>query len=176
MKLFALSIFSLFLVLQGFKPADPVIKKADKAMAKYYDTKGLRKEFITIPQEINQEVPSDFSEGTFFKIYADQEHLGYGFIGNAPSKTADFDYLVLFTPDLIIAKSKVLIYREEYGGEISSKRWLKQFDGKNAQSGELRYNQEIIPISGATISVRSMTKAVNELLGSLKYLQQNKVL
>lgn len=176
MKLFALTICSLLLVLQGFKPTDPVLKKADKVMSKYYDSDALRKEFVTIPQEINEKVPADFSEGTFFKIYTGQEHLGFGFLGNAPSKTADYDYLVLFTTDLIIAKSKVLIYREEYGGEIGSKRWLKQFDGKNAASGELRYNQEIIPISGATISVRSMTKAINELLASLKYLQENQVL
>lgn len=172
MKLFAFVFFAITLILQGFAPTDKVMQKADKVMAKYYESDALRKEFIVIPHEINTEVPADFSQNAFFKIFEGDAFLGYGFIGNAPSKTADFDYLVLFNSELIIAKSKVLIYREEYGGEISSKRWLKQFNGKDSQSGELRYNQEIIPISGATISVRSMTKAINQLLSSLKYLQE----
>ena len=102
--------------------------------------------------------------------------LGYGYIGNAPSKTASFDYLVLFDENFIITKSKVLIYREEYGGEIGSKRWLRQFTGKTTTSAELKYNENIIPISGATISVRSMTRAMNELLQSIAILQELKAL
>ena len=60
------------------------------------------------------------------------EVLGYAFIDKAPSKTDEFDYLVLFDENLIIKKAKVLMYREDYGGEIGSRRWLKQFIGKNA--------------------------------------------
>jgi Na+-transporting NADH:ubiquinone oxidoreductase subunit NqrC len=54
-----------------------------------------------------------------------------------------------------------LIYRENYGGEIGSKRWLKQFIGmtepKNYVDG----------ISGATISVNSMKYSINKLIKSL---------
>ena len=66
----------------------------------------------------------------------------------------------------------MLIYREEYGGEIGSKRWLKQFIGASSKSEELVYNTDIIPIAGATISVRTMTKAMNDLLKSISILQQ----
>ena len=72
-------------------------------------------------------------------------------------------------------KSKVLIYREEYGGEIGSKRWLKQFNGKSGES-EIKFPQDITPISGATISVRSMTNAINDVLQSIRTLQENKIL
>jgi len=69
----------------------------------------------------------------------------------------------------------VLIYREEYGGEIGSKRWLKQFIGKT-KTDDLRYGDNIINISGATISVRSMTSAMNNLLLSLKTLSEKGIL
>lgn len=151
---------------------EKVGKKADKVIEKFYETTDFRKEAIVISKDANAFTPSEFSNENLFRITSNKGLLGYGYIGNAPSKTATFDYLVLFDKDFIITKSKVLIYREEYGGEIGSKRWLEQFEGKGYTSGELRYNQEIIPISGATISVRSMTKAMNDLLKSIEDLHQ----
>jgi len=68
-----------------------------------------------------------------------------------------------------------LIYREDYGGEIGSKRWLKQFIGKKP-SDKLRYEEDIIAISGATISANSMTNAMNQFLQNLEILQTNNVL
>ena len=72
-------------------------------------------------------------------------------------------------------KTKVLVYREDYGGEIGSKRWLKQFIGKT-QHDELRYGDNIVAISGATISVRSMTHAMNNILASLKIIHEKNIL
>ncbi|MAP55235.1 FMN-binding protein [Altibacter sp.] len=164
------------LLLSAFTIPSNVEKKADKVMEKFFDTDIIRKETITISEADQEKVPSRFSEENLFKVFVNNTFAGYGYIGNAPSKTATFDYLVLFDKQFIITKSKVLIYREEYGGEIGSKRWLQQFDGVAAGAKELRYNQEIIPISGATISVRNMTKAVNDLLQSISILQkQNKL-
>jgi Na+-translocating ferredoxin:NAD+ oxidoreductase RnfG subunit len=75
-----------------------------------------------------------------------------------------------------ITRTKVLIYHEEYGGEIGSKRWLKQFEGADVNHEEMVYNAGIIPISGATISAKSMTRAINDLLSSIKFLQISKIL
>ena len=96
--------------------------------------------------------------------------LGYAFVDQAPSKTAKFDYLVIFDSDLKIINSKVLIYREEYGGEIGSKRWLKQFLGKTG-SDRVDTKKNIDAIAGATISVRSMTKSMDNLLQTIGILQ-----
>jgi len=171
----------LFLFLIGITTAsfiipDKILKKADKVIAKFYETENFTKEFIEISSEINSETTSDFSNKNLFKIILEEKLLGYGYIGSAASKAADFDYLVLFDKDFIITKSKVLVYREEYGGEIGSKRWLKQFIGKSSTSEELIYGENIVPISGATISVRSMTKAINNLLISIGKLQKLKAL
>ena len=166
-------VFLTLLFCSSFSVPEKVLKKADKVIAKFYGIESFNKEIITIPDTLDTETETDFNNGNFFKIKNNDSFLGYGYIGNAPSKTATFDYLVLFDKDFVITKSKVLIYREEYGGEIGSKRWLKQFQGASLSTQELKYNQDIIPISGATISVRSMTRAMNNLLKCLGKLQAN---
>jgi len=169
-KLFCITCMALFFM--GFSIPDRTQKKANKVIEKFYDIEHFSKKIVDIAASGNEETIAEFGEGNLFKIEVDETVLGYGYIGNAPSKTATFDYLVLFDINFTVTKSKVLIYREEYGGEIGSKRWLKQFNGKSSTSEEMIYNQNIIPISGATISVRSMTKAMNELLQSIGKLQE----
>ena len=171
-----LLITVLAFVFSAFVIPEKIAKKADKAIAKFYEIENFSKTPLTISDILNSKTPSDFSKENLFKIEAKGSFLGYGYVGNAPSKTATFDYIVLFDKDFIITKSKVLVYREEYGGEIGSNRWLRQFEGSKAGTKELKYQEDIIPISGATISVRSMTKAVNELLESIATLQAKKAL
>lgn len=167
-------LFSCFCL--SINAQNKTVKKADKVIAKFYELDDFSKEPYNISSELNALTEAEFAKGNLFKIYSKTDLLGIGYIGNAKSKTASFDYLILFDSNFIIAKSKVLIYREEYGGEIGSKRWLKQFEGKSYESPALNFQGDIIPISGATISVRSMTKAINELLQSLAFLQQKNVL
>jgi len=171
-----LPIFIIAVFCTAFSIPEKIIKKADKVIGKFYQIKGFDKELIMVDESSNAETPSEFSDENFFRILSNETLLGYGYIGKAPAKTTDFDFLVLFDKDFIITKSKVLVYREEYGGEIGSKRWLKQFIGTVAGAKELEYNQDIIPISGATISVQSMTRAMNDLLKSIAVLQKKSLL
>ncbi|AVI51479.1 FMN-binding protein [Pukyongia salina] len=166
-----LLVSGLVIFLMAFSVPEKVMKKAEKVIEKQLQTDDFTTEFISIPEAINKQTASHFGDDNFFRIKIGNTTTGYGYIGNAPSKTATFDYLVLFDSNFIITKSSVLIYREEYGGEIGSKRWLNQFLGKSYQTPELKYREDIIPISGATISVRSMTRAMNDLLQSLGTLQ-----
>jgi hypothetical protein len=154
-----------------FEIPEKVLKKAEKEIDKFYGISDFTKEEIVISATDESNTPADFSSGNLFHILSKDGELGYGYIGNAPSKTATFDYLVLFDKNWIITKTIVLIYREEYGGEIGSKRWLEQFTGGSSEIIPIKYVEDIIPISGATISAQSMTRAVNELLQSIKYLK-----
>ena len=101
------------------------------------------------------------------EIKVDNELLGYAFLGTAPSKTDTFEYLILFDPSFTIKKASVLIYREDYGGEIASKRWLSQFVKKQSNQAFV-FGSNISAISGATISVQSMTASVNHVFAALK--------
>ena len=77
--------------------------------------------------------------------------------------------------DLIVSKVKILIYREDHGAEVGSKRWLNQFRGR--EKGEnLAYQKDIAAISGATISVNSLTDAVNDILTYLTSLKNQGVI
>ncbi len=150
-------------------------KKVNKEIRAVYQIEDFELSPIVISSEITKTLPSTFDANNFFRIKTEQRDLGYAYLAKAPSKTDEFDYLVLFDKDLIIVKSKVLIYREDYGGEIGSRRWLKQFIGKS-QNDELKYGDNIAAISGATISVRSMTLAINNLLRSIKILHDKKII
>ncbi len=150
-------------------------KKIDKEIKAAFNVEAYSYNTISISSEITNKLPSTFNNNNFLEIKTDANRLGYAYMGKAPSKTDEFDYLVLLDENLIILKTKVLAYREDYGGEIGSKRWLKQFIGKS-QNDNLRYGDNIVAISGATISVRSMTNAINNLLKSIKLLHIKEIL
>lgn len=150
-------------------------KKVDKEIKSTYKIESFEFNAIILSTEITKSLPATFGPNNLFEIKSDHTLLGYAYVAKAPSKTDQFDYLVLLDTELIVLKTKVLIYREDYGSEIGSKRWLKQFIGKT-QHDDLRYGDNIVAISGATISVRSMTHAMNNFLVSLKILHEKNIL
>ena len=97
-------LFFIGIISTAFIIPDKIVKKADKEIAKFYDNDNFKKEIIQISEEMNLKTSSEFGEDNLFKIISGGEFLGYGYIGNALSKTADFDYLVLFDKDFIITK------------------------------------------------------------------------
>jgi hypothetical protein len=64
-----------------------------------------------------------------------------------------------FDCDGRVTRVEVVAYREPYGEGIRSKRFRKQFVGKEAASG-FKPGHDIDVISGATLSARAMAKAV----------------
>tara|TARA_R110002051_G_scaffold107616_2_gene180487 strand:- start:36000 stop:36527 length:528 start_codon:yes stop_codon:yes gene_type:complete len=175
MNLKPLLLVVLSLLLFGFTIPKKLEKKVDKVISTYFESEAFSKELLVIDSSITDELPAEFTEN-LFAVKNKNALMGYVYIGNAPSKTATFDYLILFDKDFVVMKSKVLIYREEYGGEIGSKRWLKQFIGTSSASETLIPTKNISAISGATISVRSMTNAVNDVLKSIGILQERKAI
>ena len=130
---------------------------------------------VVIPEGLNDGLPVKMTSDNFFVVSQGANEMGYVFVDQASSKTAKFDYMVVFDEELKVIHSKVLIYREEYGGEIGSKRWLKQFLGMSG-GDRVSHETNIDGISGATISVRSMTNSMDNLLQSIGILQENKAL
>ena len=156
--------FILFFISFQLTAQSPrLLKKATKLIEKTYAVNDVQLEY--------KEFQTKSVVGNFYKITDTDKLLGFAFLGTAPSKTDTFEYLVVFDQSLIIKKVNVLVYREDYGGEIGSNRWLKQFVGK-ARSTELTVGKNIAAISGATISVYSMTNAVNQLLSEMNQFEQ----
>lgn len=169
-------IIALFsLVFFGFGIPKNVQKKMDREVEEVFETENYTMQPISVNKALNEQLPTKITTENFFKIKQGNTLLGYAFIDQAPSKTAQFDFLILFNPQLEIIHSKVLIYREEYGGEIGSRRWLEQFLGKSGND-RVSHESNIDGISGATISVRSMTNAIDDLLQTIGKLKANQVL
>jgi Na+-translocating ferredoxin:NAD+ oxidoreductase RnfG subunit len=159
----------------GFGLPKNIEKKVVKEVEKTFEVTNVSFKSVSVDSELNSTLPSKINEDNFNAIYKNNELLGYVFVDQAPSKTAKFDYLVVFNLKLKVIRSKVLVYREEYGGEIGSKRWLKQFLGKTG-TDRVDHESNIDGISGATISVRSMTNAMDNLLQTIGILQGNNIL
>ena len=128
-------------------------KRADKVLRKYWEDEEYNLTRVMLSGTDQPELYS-VQQGNS-KPYA------FVLFAEAMGKVDTFTYLIIFKPDGIIEKVSVLLYRENYGGEIASKRFLKQFAGK---SGGLNmvYSQDIDGISGATISVQAITRSVRE--------------
>ena len=169
-----LLVFPLLFGFSSIELTKSVKKRVEKEIKITFNVEGVFLKELVIDSETNSKLKTKIIKDNLFQIIKDQKLIGYAYIGKAPSKTDDFDYLVLFDTALIIKKSKLLVYREDYGAEIGSKRWLKQFIGLNSSS-TIQYGNEIVPISGATISARSMTVAINNLLQSIAVLQQENI-
>ena len=171
---YLLLILIISTVLLSFTLPSRLEKKVKKEIKKTFKVENFQLVSINVSTEVNLKLSKEI-KNQLFKIEKDSTLIGYAYIDKAPSKTDEFDYLILLNKDLIVAKTKILIYREDYGGEIGSKRWLKQFIGKKA-TDKLIYQDNVMAISGATISAHSMTNAMNQFLQNLEILHSNKIL
>lgn len=122
-------------------------KRTYKELYKYYDEEVLI-------EQTDVQVPN----GKLYNILGKEDRV---YIGFSPSKFDNFDFMVLLDKSNKVKLVRVLVYRENYGSEIGSKRWLKQFIGMTEPK------QFVDAISGATISVNSMKYSVNKLINKL---------
>jgi len=165
----------LSIVLLGFGQSNKIEALIQKEIKEVFTLKTYTKQPIAVSDELNDILPLKITETNFFKIKSNNTFLGYYYLGHAYGKVANFDFIVIFDKDLIVSKVKILIYREDHGGEVGSKRWLKQFIGK-ITTDNLIYQKNIAAISGATISAKSMVNEVNKLLRTMDILNNKKQL
>lgn len=148
--------------------------KLDKVLKEQFNGSFGTKEKILFSADVLKNIPLNYEEDLIFRIKdLKSTVVGFAYVGKAKSKIALFDYVVIFDKNLIITQVKVLIYREDHGGEISSKRWLQQFLGFE-KNQTIIYKKDIAGISGATISAYSLTLAVNNVLTTMGKLHQIK--
>ena len=146
MGAFFLSATRIFLMLSITQSSLEV--KATKVLSKYY------KEDVIMMDTFRRDL-----DGTLFYLSNSDDKA---FIGHARSKYKTFDYLVLLDKDNTIKLVKILVYRENYGYEITAKRWLaRNFIGISEP------RVFVDAISGATISVKSLKYSINYLLKQL---------
>ena len=86
----------------------------------------------------------------------------YAVLDNIKGKSMPITFLAIFDSNKKVEDITIIKYREAYGGEISNKKWLKQFDAYT-DSSNYSIGRKISAISGATISVHSISKGIRKL-------------
>jgi Na+-translocating ferredoxin:NAD+ oxidoreductase RnfG subunit len=101
----------------------------------------------------------DKSEYIFYVAHSGELIDGYAFFDRQIGQHEYIDFATFFDGEGRVTRVEVVAYREPYGDGIRSKRFRRQFVGKEADSG-FRPGRDIDVISGATLSARAMAKAV----------------
>jgi Na+-translocating ferredoxin:NAD+ oxidoreductase RnfG subunit len=166
-KIIFISLLSFLIV--GFNSSNRFEALIEKEIKAVFSVESFTKQGVSVSEEVIKTLPLAILETNFFKIKNEDTLLGYYYLGKAYGKADYFDFIVIFDTNLIVSKVKILVYREDHGGEIGSRRWLKQFIGKDKNSS-LKYQKDIAAISGATISAKAMTNEVNKLLQTIGIL------
>jgi Na+-translocating ferredoxin:NAD+ oxidoreductase subunit G len=84
---------------------------------------------------------------------------GYAFIDEEKGEHLPITFAVKLSPAGKIERQEIVIYRESRGDEVRDDQFRHQFVGKGA-SDAITAGQDIVAVSGATISSRAMAVGV----------------
>lgn len=97
--------------------------------------------------------------------------IGAMVIGNEIGRSYPITFMVVINPDGMVKDVEVMVYREPHGWEVRFESFLSQFFGRNADN---RFDN-IHGITGATLSVRSMTRGVKKAVAEYQVIYIDKV-
>ena len=98
----------------------------------------------------------------YWNISRNDTTIAYAFLDNVLGKSMPITFIVIIDINGNIINADVIKYREAYGGEVANKRWLAQFITRNINSNYI-VGKDIDGISGATISVNSLSKGIQKI-------------
>lgn len=129
----------------------------------------VRKETLRLTQEkkdlIEQRIGWKFPEQAF-EVYIGEtgDRIdGYAMVHNTIGKHKHMTYMVGVDAHGACSDVELLVFREARGSEVGRKRFNVQYEGKTVLD-PIRINKDIINISGATMSVRSISAGVKRVL------------
>lgn len=88
---------------------------------------------------------------------------GYAVIDEEQGQHLPITFAVKLSRTGAVQRQEIMVYRERYGDEVRDPRFRAQFQGKTA-ADPLRHGEEVIAVSGATISSRAMAIGVRRVL------------
>jgi len=148
--------------------SEKVQKRMDKELKKQLGSAMFKRESITFE---NNDLSFTLENDQLYKISLEKSVKGFVLVEEAMGRYHSFKFMVFVNSKLEVQAVYVLQYDEDYGSEITSKKWLEQFKGFNPQS-KFEYKQNIDAISGATISSKSITLGIKNVLQKFKELRE----
>ena len=96
----------------------------------------------------------------------------YAILDNVKGKSMPITFLTIFNENQEVVDAAIIKYREAYGGEVGRRSWLNQFINYSDTSN-YKIGDGISGISGATISVHSVSKGIRKLSLIINDIIQN---
>lgn len=158
-----------YLTEQEMTYAEVYLTEEDALKLMFPQSERIRKEVLKLSSEkklqIEERIGWKFPEESF-EVYVGETGTqinGYALVQNTIGKHKPMTYMVGVDSTGHVLNVELLVFREARGSEVRTKRFNVQYEGKTA-SDPVRLNKDIINISGATMSVRSMTAGIKRVL------------
>ncbi|MBX3305882.1 MAG: FMN-binding protein [Nitrospira sp.] len=158
-----------FLTDQEMSMAEVYLKEDDGLKIMFPKSERVRKELIKLTPEkktqIEERIGWKFPEESF-EVYIGETGSqidGYALVQNTIGKHKAMTYMVGVDKKGLVSDVELLVFREARGSEVRQKRFNAQYEGKSVLD-PVRINKDIINISGATMSVRSMSAGIKRVL------------
>jgi len=158
-----------YLTEQEMMMAEVFLTEEEALKLMFPKSEHVRKELLRVPMDKKAEIESrigwKFPEDAF-DVYIGESggHVdGYAFVQNTIGKHKPMTYMVGVDAQGLVSNVELLVFREARGSEVRTKRFNVQYEGKSVLD-PVRINKDIINISGATMSVRSMTAGIKRVL------------
>lgn len=102
-----------------------------------------------------------------FTAHKGEDALGYAVVLEEIGKHRPITSIVGVTPDGKVRDVAVMVYREAYGGEVGSRRFLDQYPGRTSSDP---LTARIKNVAGATLSVAALNRTVTKGLAAVDAL------
>ena len=146
------------------------LTEADAPKAVFRDADTFAREEVVVTPEHRAQVtaglggvlPSMWEERWIvFRAARGGTPVGRAIVVEEIGKHRPITFVVGLRPDRTVEDVAVMAYREAYGGEIASRRFMRQYAGKRP-SDDLKSPQGIKNVAGATLSVEAASRAVRK--------------
>ena len=158
-----------YLTDQEMSHAEVFLTEEDALKLMFPQSERIRKDVLTLSPEkklqIEERIGWKFPEESF-EVYIGETGTqinGYALVQNTIGKHKPMTYMVGVDNTGHVSNVELLIFREARGSEVRTKRFNVQYEGKTVLD-PVRINKDIINISGATMSVRSISAGVKRVL------------
>jgi hypothetical protein len=158
-----------YLTEEELNHAEVFMSEEDAVKTILPNSQRIRKDLLRLSQEqkelVQQRIGWKFPEESF-EVYVGESGDkidGYAVVHNTIGKHKHMTYIVGVDSQGRCSNVELLVFREAKGSEVGRKRFNSQYEGRTVLD-PVRINKDIINISGATMSVRSMSAGVKRVL------------
>jgi hypothetical protein len=158
-----------YLTEQEMSMAEVFLSEEEAVKLMFPKSDRIKKDLLRVPEDrkptIEERIGWKFPEDSF-EVYIGETGTqvdGYALVQNTIGKHKPMTYMVGVDAHGRVSNVELLVFREARGSEVRTKRFNVQYEGKTVLD-PVRINRDIINISGATMSVRSMTAGIKRAL------------